>query len=63
MRRLPVFPVKKAGGKVDVPDAAATFKPEATFEGLVKQGETVGLKSDPTINPELLSLQHILQFG
>ncbi len=55
--------VKKAGGKVDFPNGPATFEPEATLQGLVKQGETVGLKSDPTIHPDILSLQHTLLFG
>jgi hydroxylamine reductase len=30
---------------------------------MVKQGEGVGLKSDPDVNPDILSLQHILLFG
>ncbi len=55
--------VRAAGGKVDFPEGPATFKPEATLQGLIKQGEAVGLKSDPTINPDILSLQHTLLFG
>ena len=55
--------VKAAGGNIDFPDGPATFSPEASLEGLVKQGETVGLKSDPTIDPNILSLQHVLLFG
>ena len=55
--------VKAAGGKGDFPEGPATFKPEASLEGLVKQGEAVGLKSDPTINPDILSLQHTTLFG
>jgi hydroxylamine reductase len=55
--------VKTSGGKVDSPFAAATFKPESTLEGMVVQGEKVGLKSDPTINPDILSLQHTVLFG
>jgi hydroxylamine reductase len=55
--------VKAAGGKVDFPEGPATFKPEATLEGLVKQGESVGLKSDATINPDILALQHTTLFG
>jgi hydroxylamine reductase len=39
--------VKSAGGKVDYPEGPATFKPEATLGGLVKQGENVGFKSVP----------------
>jgi hydroxylamine reductase len=55
--------VKGAGGKVDFPEGPATFKPEATLDGLVKQGDSVGLKSDLTINPDILALQHTVLFG
>jgi hydroxylamine reductase len=55
--------VKAGGGNIDFPDSPATFSPEASLEGLVKQGETVGLKSDPTTDPNILSLQHVLLFG
>jgi hydroxylamine reductase len=55
--------VKAAGGKVDLLENAANFKPESTLEGLVAQAEKFGLKSDPTIDPDLLSLEHTLLFG
>jgi hydroxylamine reductase len=55
--------VKAAGGKVDSSDATASFRPEATLAGLLSQAEKVGLKSDESINPDILSLQHILLFG
>jgi hydroxylamine reductase len=55
--------IKQAGGKVDFPDGPATFKPAATADGLAEQGEAVGLKSDPGVNPDILSLQHTLLFG
>src|SRR5271157_1288628 len=55
--------VKAAGGKVDVGEGPATFQPEKTMDALVKQGEKVGLKSDPTIDPNILSLQHTVLFG
>jgi len=55
--------VKAAKGKVDFQEGPATFKPAASLEGLVKQAEAVGIKSDPTIDPDILSLQHILIFG
>ena len=35
----------------------------ATREGLVAQGEKVGVKSDPDINPDILSLQQLLIYG
>jgi hydroxylamine reductase len=55
--------VKAAGGSADLSEGPATFTPEATLDGLVTQGEAVGLKSDPGIDPDILSLQHILTFG
>ncbi|MBU0988546.1 MAG: hydroxylamine reductase [Proteobacteria bacterium] len=55
--------VSKAGGKTDYAQKAATFAPEATQEGLVVQGEKVGLKSDPDTAPDILALQHLLLFG
>ena len=55
--------VKQAGGKVDFPDGPATFKPAGPVADLVEQAESVGLKSDPSVNPDILSLQHTLLFG
>jgi hydroxylamine reductase len=55
--------VKAAGGNVDFPEGPATFKPEPTLEGLVKQGEAVGPKSDPAIDPDILALQHTTLYG
>jgi hydroxylamine reductase len=55
--------VQAAGGKVDLSNDAANFKPDASLEGLVKQAASVGLKSDPTVDPDILSLQHTLIFG
>jgi hydroxylamine reductase len=55
--------VKAAGGKAELAEEAANFKPDATLEGLVAQGEKVGLKSDPSIDPDILSLEHTLLFG
>jgi len=55
--------VGSAGGKVDFPEAAAAFKLGATLEDLIKQGEAVGVKSDPEINPDILSLQQTLIYG
>ena len=55
--------VSSAGGKTDFPDGPADFTPEATKEGLVAQGEKVGVKSDPDINPDILSLRELLIYG
>ena len=55
--------VKAAKGKVDFHEGPATFKSATSLDGLFKQGEAVGIKSDPSIDPDILSLQHILIFG
>jgi hydroxylamine reductase len=55
--------VKAAGGKVDFSEGAATFTPASTLEGMVAQGEQHGLKSDSSIDPDILSLQHTVLFG
>jgi len=55
--------VKAAGGKVDFPEGPAAFKPAETLDALVKQGEVVGIQSDPSIDPDILSLQQILIYG
>jgi len=55
--------VTAAGGKVDFAKGPATFIPEATKEALVKQGEQVGVKSDPAIDQDILSLRELLIYG
>ena len=55
--------VATAAGQTAFDDGPAVFIPETTIEGMVGQGEKVGLKSDPDINPDILSLQHLLIFG
>ncbi len=55
--------VKAAGSKVNFQEGPATFKPASTLEGLVKQGEAVGVKSDPAADLDILSLQQILIYG
>jgi hydroxylamine reductase len=52
----------KARVGVDI-SGPAEFIPRDTVEQLVIQGEDVGLKSAPGVNPDILSLQHILLFG
>ncbi|OGP95837.1 MAG: hydroxylamine reductase [Deltaproteobacteria bacterium RBG_16_47_11] len=54
--------VKAANGKIDFA-GPATFEPAANLQELVKQGESVGVKADSTIDPDILSLQHILIYG
>jgi hydroxylamine reductase len=55
--------VKSAGGDTSAIEAKAQFKPESTLQGLVSQGEKVGLKSYPAENDDIRSLKHILLFG
>jgi len=55
--------VSASGGKVEFTYAAAGFNPEPTLEGLIRQGEGTGLKSDSSVNPDILSLQHVVLFG
>jgi hydroxylamine reductase len=55
--------VAAAGGKVDFPDGPANFTPQPSMEGMVSQGESVGVKSDPDIDPDILSLRETLVYG
>lgn len=56
--------VRAAGGRVEFKEACASFKPEATLEGMVKQGEqVVEAVPDPAMNPDVQSLQDIVLFG
>ncbi len=54
---------KAAGGDVNFPKGPATFRPDTTLEGLIKQGEAVGIKSDPDVDPDIHALQWTLTFG
>jgi len=54
--------VKAAGGNVDLGEAAS-FSPAADEAGMVAQGEKAGVKSDPTIDPDILSLRELLVYG
>jgi hydroxylamine reductase len=55
--------VKAAGGNVEFASGPAAFQPAKNLDGLVDQGTKVGLKSDPGIDPNILSLQHTTLFG
>lgn len=55
--------VKAAGGKIESTHESVTLKPESSLEKLVKQGKNYGLMSDPTVNPDIRSLQHMLLYG
>ena len=55
--------LKKAGGIVNDKPAAVTFQPESTIAGIVGQAKIASLRADASIDPDILSLQHILLFG
>jgi hydroxylamine reductase len=55
--------VTQAGGKVDAGAGSVAFEPAATLDGLVKQGEGVGLKSYPAADADIMALKHTLLFG
>jgi len=55
--------VAAAGGKADVQSAPAVFQPAGSLAGMVGQGEKVGLRADPTRDPDIQSLQEILLYG
>jgi hydroxylamine reductase len=54
--------VKAAGGNVDFGEATS-FTPAADEAGMVTQGEKVGVKSEPNIDPDILSLRELIIYG
>ncbi|GBC59390.1 2-keto-3-deoxygluconate permease [Desulfonema ishimotonii] len=55
--------IAEAGGTTDFPENAANFTPAETLEGMIAQGEKVGVRSDPDMNPDILSLRELLIYG
>jgi len=55
--------VKAAGGNADFIDDAANLKVTDSVADMVKLGESVGVNSDPSMNPDLRSLREILIYG
>jgi len=55
--------VKASGGKTEDIDKIASFMPEKTLEGLIKQGESKILTPDRNSKTDIRSLQHTLLFG
>ncbi len=55
--------VHAAGGKITSTSDALTLKPKPSLEGMVKQAGAYGLMSDPDVDPDIRSLQHMLLFG
>ncbi len=54
--------VEQAGGTVMSSDPVS-FTPKGTVEELVEQGRKVGIKSDPSVDPDVHSLQWLLIYG
>ncbi len=55
--------VKSAGGTISSTSDSLTLKLKPSIDGMVKQAKPYGLMSDPDIDPDLRSLQHMLLFG
>jgi hydroxylamine reductase len=55
--------VEAAGGQWDGSKSAVTFAPEAAREGMVAQGEKVGIPTGPETNLDLRSLKELLVYG
>lgn len=55
--------IQVAGGKTDFAAGPAVFKPQADRQALIAQGETVGIMSDTTVDPDIRSLRELLVYG
>ena len=55
--------VKAAGGKAEYSAGPGAFTPEATMEGMVAQGESVGVNSIPDEDPDIHSLRQLITYG
>jgi hydroxylamine reductase len=55
--------LRSAGGKTEFASGPTKMVLEKTKEGLIAQGKLVGVKSDPTIDLDLHSLQWLLTYG
>ncbi len=56
--------VKEKGGRADVRENAAAFQPAEDIQGLVRQGEAVGVKADEeALGGDIHSLQQTLIYG
>ena len=55
--------VRAAGGNTDFGDGPALFTPETSKEAMIAQGEKVGIRSDPDVDPDILSLRELLTYG
>ncbi len=51
------------GAPIQHEEGPTAFDPASTIDGLSDQGSKVGLKSDPSMDADLLSLHHTLLYG
>jgi hydroxylamine reductase len=61
--REPLKKKAEAVGGTIPPEGPASFVPKDTIDEIVKQARLVGVKSDPTMDPDIHSLQWILTYG
>jgi hydroxylamine reductase len=55
--------VAEAGGGKQIGEGPATFSPASTLDGMIAQGEKLGIKSNPDVDPDILSLRELLTYG
>jgi len=55
--------IENTESDVTFPEGPATYSLAGSLEELVAQGESVGIKSDPDVNPDILSLRELLIYG
>jgi hydroxylamine reductase len=55
--------IQSAGGCIAVSGGPVNLALEKTKESLIEQGRRFGVKSDPSIDPDLHSLQWLLTYG
>jgi hydroxylamine reductase len=55
--------IRDAGGNVDFAEGPATFIPAPDKEGMVSQGEAVGVQADPSVDPDIRSMRELLVYG
>ena len=55
--------IETAENNIQFPEGPATFYPASDLEKLVAQGELVGVKSNPEVDPDILSLRELLVYG
>ncbi|MBU2510851.1 hydroxylamine reductase [bacterium] len=55
--------IKAAGGKTNMLKGPAEFSFETDLDGMISQGEMVGVKSNSFVDPDIHSLQELLTYG